>query len=225
MREALQWAETGLGQWLRRELSPGAVAFDIGANIGGYTELAANIVGPSGHVYAFEPGPDNLEHLRARVREMSQVTVVEAAVGDGPGTVTFFLDRRDGTRHSLAPGNVGKKGEAVTVRQVSLDDYGSGLTRLDVLKIDAQGAELKILRGAQRLLSTFGPRITLEMWPFGLQNCGGDAAALLAELGSLGYTVFRLSAKGQLKPESHVRDFLASTQRWNSINVVALPHR
>lgn len=213
--------DTGLGLWLRRELRPGDVMMDVGANVGDFTALAAEVVGPSGRVYAFEPGPDNLAALRARFGTTGTVQIVDAAVSDSTGEATFFLDRRDGRRHSLARENVGKRGAAIAVRQVALDDYLETVPRVDVIKIDAQGAEPRIIRGARRLLAHFRPRILLELWPFGLGSLGSDSTTLLAELRAQDYDVYRVSAKGQLKSD------IATVRpgRWPSINVVALPRR
>ena len=169
--------------------------FDVGANVGDYCALGANLVGPMGHVYAFEPAPHNVAHLRARFAAVPQVTVIAAAVGDASGVTTLYLDRCNATRHSLAAANVGKAGEAVPVQQVTLDAYCDTVARLDVVKIDAQRAELHILRGASRLLATFRPYVTLELWPVGLANYGGSARAVLDELKALDYTVHRLSAQ------------------------------
>jgi FkbM family methyltransferase len=212
---------TGLGVWLCRELRSGGVMIDVGANVGEYSALAADIVGRRGHVYAFEPAPDNVASLCERFRSRSNVTVVEAAVSDRAGTSTFFLDRARSTRHSLAPANVGKAGRSVVVTQVTLDDYCDRLSRLDVVKIDAQGAESHIIRGARRLLTTFRPTIVLELWPRGLESFGASADTVLAALRVCGYSVYRLSAKGSLKPERFVEEFLRSSGGPQSINVIA----
>jgi FkbM family methyltransferase len=212
---------TGLGVWLCRELRSGGVMIDVGANVGEYSALAADIVGRRGHVYAFEPAPDNVASLRERFQSRSNVTVVAAAVSDGAGTSTLFLDRARSTRHSLAAANVGKAGRSVVVTQVALDDYCDRLTRVDVLKIDAQGAELNIIRGARRLLTTFRPAIVLELWPRGLGSFGASADTVLAALRVCGYSVHRLSAKGPVKPERFVEEFLRSSGGPQSINVVA----
>ena len=196
---------------------------DVGANVGDYTALAATVVGPSGHVYAVEPGPDNLAKLHERFHSLSHVSVVAGAVSDRSGTMTFFLDRRESTRHSLAANNVGKAGESITVRLVALDEFCDRVSHLDVLKIDAQGAELNIIRGAQRLLARFRPAIVVELWPGGLERLGGSADLLLQTLRDSGYTIYRLSAKGQLKPERFVHEFLLhSDRRSNCINIVAV---
>ena len=214
---------TGIGIWLRGALGPGGVVLDVGASIGGYTAVAADLVAPSGHVYAFEPGPDNLTALRQRFDGNGCVTVIAGAVSDRAGQETFHLDRTDPRRHSLASGNVGRAGEIVTVSVVALDDYLGLVARLDLVKIDAQGAELHILRGARRLLRRFRPPVILELWPFGLRQLGGEPSAVLEELRDLGYETYRLSAKGRLKSQRHIDGFLATATRWSCINVIGLP--
>jgi len=214
---------SGIGLWLRTRLQPGDVVVDIGANVGDYTSVAASLVGGTGHVYAVEPGPDNAALLNDRFRAHGNVTVIPAAVVDHTGTVPLFLDRRDGRRHSLASGNVGKAGGSVEVRGISLDEVFSRLSRLKVIKIDAQGAEHQILRGAQTVLRALKPTLILELWPQGLVNLGATARRVLESLDAAGYDVHRLSAKGTLKPRHFIDTFLARASRWNSINLAALP--
>jgi FkbM family methyltransferase len=216
---------TGIGVWLQRTLRFGDVVFDVGANVGVYTGLAAAVVGSAGHVYAFEPGPDNLSNLHRRFGATTNVTVIAAAVSDRPGTATLFTDRRDSRRHSLSSANVGKDGHAITVQQVCLDDYCHALKRLDVIKIDAQGAELAILHGARRAIGHFKPKLVLELWPAGLRNLGATADQLLAEVCALGYNTYRLSSDGMLKEKRHISPVLLTTDRWKNINVVGLSER
>jgi FkbM family methyltransferase len=174
-------------------------------------------------VYAIEPGPDNLSALHQRFDTATNVTVVDAAVGSRAGTATLFMDRSDPRRHSLAAANVGKAGRTTTVRQVCLDDYRATLNRLDVIKIDAQGAELDILHGARRAIRQFKPKLVLELWPTGLRNLGASGDLLLSEVCAIGYDVYRLSPEGLLKDKRHISPVLQTTERWKNINVVALP--
>jgi FkbM family methyltransferase len=213
---------TGIGIWLHQTLRVGDVVFDVGANVGVYTGLAAAAVGSTGHVYAFEPGPDNVSDLHKGFETTTNVTVIAAAVSDRPGTTTLFMDRSDPRRHSLAGANVGKAGRTIAVPQVCLDDYCATLTRLDVIKVDAQGAELAILHGAQRAIDKFKPKLILELWPAGLRNLGTTADQLLAEVGALGYDIYRLSADGVLKDTRHISAVLQTTERWKNINVVGI---
>jgi len=218
-----QAATTGIGLWLRDRLQPGDHVVDIGANVGDYTSLAADLVGATGHVYAVEPGPENVASLRERFRDRPNVTVMAAAAGDRSGTASLFLDRRDGRRHSVASDNVGKAGGCIQVEQISLDDAFGTLSHLAAIKIDAQGAEHHILRGGHNVLRNLKPALALELWPQGLVNLGATARDVLNALELAGYEVHRLSAKGKLKPRRFIDDFLAEASHWNSINLAALP--
>jgi FkbM family methyltransferase len=221
----LQAETTGIGLWLRDRLRPGDNVVDIGANVGAYTSLAADLVGAAGHVYAIEPGPENVSALQDKFRDRPNVTVIAAAAGDRAGTVSLFLDRRDGRRHSVASDNVGKAGGSIQVEQISLDDAFGTLPHLAAIKIDAQGAEHHILRGGHRVLRNLKPALALELWPQGLINLGATARDVLDALALAGYDVHRLSAKGKLKPKRFIDDFLAEASHWNSINLAALPSR
>ena len=214
---------TGIGRWLQQRLHPGDVFVDVGANVGKFVALAADLVGPTGKVVAFEPGPDNLATLRRRFEGRAHVRVIDAAVAAQSGRVTLHLDKKNGTHHSLQSRNVATLGEPISVAVVTLDAELSN-SHVHVVKIDAQGADLDVLRGARETLARCRPFITIEFWPAGIQNMGADPTELLDELKSAGYDLFRLSAKGQLKPESHIREFVPSS-RWSSINVAAHPRR
>ena len=221
----IRGAGTGIGIWLRQRLQQGACFVDIGANVGEYSALAADIVGPSGHVYAFEPAPENAARLRERFATVSHVSIIEAAVGDVSRTVRLYLDAENPTQHSLGSHNVGRGGGAVKVQQRALDDI-KGLRAPDVIKIDAQGGELRVLHGARRILASAKPFVVFELWPYGLSNLRADPADLLGELKRSGYTLFKLALNGRLKGEKQISDFLARPSRWRHIDVVAVPqHR
>jgi len=216
---------TGIGIWLRQHLRPGGCVIDIGANVGEYSALAAELVGPTGHVYAFEPAPDTATRLRSRFAGVPQISIVEAAVGDITRTVRLYLDAENPTQHSLGSHNVGRGGGAVKVQQRALDDV-KGLRPPDVIKIDAQGGELRVLHGARRILASAKPFVVFELWPYGLRNLRADPSDLLGELKRSGYTLFKLALDGRLKGEKQISEFLARPSRWRHIDVVAVPrHR
>jgi len=146
-------------QLFERAVTPGSVVFDVGAHAGYYTLLASVLVGPRGHVVAFEPLKQNLAYLHEHLRlnRIGNVTVIDAAVSDAPGTASF----RQGPQ--TYTGRLESDGDAI-VRTVSLDQ----LTRAgeipppDLLKVDVEGSELRVLRGAQSILATARPMIFLE---------------------------------------------------------------
>lgn len=139
-------------------LRTGDVVYDVGAHAGFYTLLAAKIVGPTGHVYAFEPLDHNLANLREHVRinRVDNVTVLACAVSGGPGRARFQEGRTSSTGRLCGCGQR-------EVETMGLDDAcAAGVIRPpSVMKVDVEGAEGAVLEGATQLLGTYGPKIFL----------------------------------------------------------------
>jgi FkbM family methyltransferase len=171
----------------------GMCVFDVGANIGYYTLLAARAVGSSGRVYAFEPGPRNFELLARNIAEnrFTNVRPVNAAVSNRAGVVRLHLDDANFGAHSLEAGSVGtSSGRSVEVETVRLDDFADEARAFEagvLVKVDVQGAEALVVEGGRRLLAL--PRITalMEIWPEAIARAGTDVARLLADLEGLGF--------------------------------------
>lgn len=155
--------EEPLTELLRAHLRPGMVFVDVGAQYGYFTVLASRLVGPSGRVVAFEPCRATAALLRRNVAGSPNVVVEECAVSSRSGTVPL---RDFGPGHSAVNTVLGEarvprrerrrlRGCSYDVPAVALDDYG--LSRVDAVKIDAEGAETEVLRGMGRLLSATGP--------------------------------------------------------------------
>jgi FkbM family methyltransferase len=160
-------------KWLLANLGPGQVFVDVGANVGYYSLLAAQLVGPRGRVVAFEPNV----RVRARLEDHVRwnrvgdiVTVVGAALADvRDGALDLFVPERDeesgiASLHRT-PLLEGKGATAMRVPSQRLDDWleGSSLPRINVMKIDVEGAEARVLEGMRRtLLSRRPPHIVCE---------------------------------------------------------------
>jgi FkbM family methyltransferase len=152
-------------------LQPGDVVWDVGANIGWFSLLAARAVGDAGMVTAFEPSVTNASWLeRNGVRNGLQVTVVCAAVSDTSGWARF-----DGST-SLG-GHLSSSGRSV-VPTVSLDEWAAEHGSPAFVKIDVEGAEVAVLKGAKRLLAGDRPVILCEA--HGTQN---EIASILRDSG------------------------------------------
>lgn len=179
--EALAWVVANVG--------PGEVCFDVGGHLGVYALLLAESVGPEGRVFTFEPyGPsaDLLWRTLEANGVMDRVELVRAAVDstDG-GQVSLFVGD--------SPSEVSVHPHAtrplrLAVPKVSLDAFGQrrGLQRVDLVKMDIEGAEERALRGAIELLRQFRPRVLLEAH-------GRPGAEAIEFLRSLGYTITSIS--------------------------------
>jgi FkbM family methyltransferase len=193
--EGRETSESHTADEFTQLLAPGQVVIDVGANVGYYALTAASRVGPYGRVVAFEPGPAPAARLRenAALNGLSNLTVVEAAVSDRPGTLRLNLGENSeaNSLYDAGPSAVG----SVEVQVVALDEHVEGLDRVDLIKIDAEGAEVGVLRGARRLLSgPSAPPLIVEANPVTLRGAGESVASLRAELVSLGYVIERLES-------------------------------
>jgi hypothetical protein len=94
---------------------------------------------------------------------------------------------------------------------------------VDFIKIDAQGAEARIVAGGRALIERDHPVILFELWPAGMIAAGACAAGLFEYLDRLRYRCVRLSVKGRQKSRGSIDAFLATPSRWASINVIAWP--
>jgi FkbM family methyltransferase len=145
-------------------LRPGDVMFDCGANQGAYALYAAHAVGPSGHVVAVEPQPYAVACLRKSLSAngFGNVEVVEAAVSDQRGVMPFYFNT-NAVAASLVNDGVA---EAHDVEVWSIDDLmaSRGLDRADLLKLDVEGAEAAVLRGARLALARHHPLVIFEVW-------------------------------------------------------------
>jgi FkbM family methyltransferase len=136
----------------------GQVVFDIGANVGFYTLLASCLVGPRGKVFAFEPLPENVRYLERHLElnECGNAEVLSLAMSDRCGFASFSLS---GNRFV---GCLDEQGE-LKVRVSSVDALvlEARLPFPDVMKIDVEGEELRVLRGASRTIERCQPLVLL----------------------------------------------------------------
>ena len=173
-------------------LRPGMTFVDVGAHAGYFTLLAAGLVGASGKVYAFEPAPQNFALLKRNVElnGFQNVVMFQKAVADRVGKIELFLSRCESGWHSIYRGVKGA-GRPVDIEVTTLDETlaREGWPSVDLLKIDAEGAEPAVLRGLQVLLRR-SPSVCviMEINPSTLQAAGVQPETLLAELENLGFS-------------------------------------
>jgi FkbM family methyltransferase len=151
---------------LAERLQPGEVFYDLGANLGFFSLLAARIVGPTGKVFSFEPDVQLVERLyrNSERNRLSNIVVVEMGVWSTSGNLNFVIadssspDRGVGT---FLPDNASAVG--IPARCISLDDFVRDAPAPRAIKCDVEGAEIEVFHGAESLLRTHRPWILCEL--------------------------------------------------------------
>jgi FkbM family methyltransferase len=184
---------------LRERLRPGMHVLDIGANIGYFTMLFAAAVGPSGRVFAVEPNAECARLIEASRRENSfgNVIVVQAAAGRELGLLVLNATYSNAMTGQL-PDDVGALITANSVPSVKLDDVLHG-ERLDIVKIDVEGAEYVALLGMADAIQRWHPTIVSEFSPEMMPGISGiDGRGYLRFLVKGGYGISVIQQDGSL---------------------------
>ena len=169
----------------RATVGPGSIALDVGANVGAYAVLLGQWVGPSGRVYAFEPSPPAFRGLVRHVELNALGTVVKpvgAAVADHDGFGELIVAATAG--ESRLAGTA-ERGETVNVPSVTIDAFcAREAIRPALIKIDVEGGELAVLRGARETIRRGGESLALfvELHPSIWAQTGVTAAEFESEL-------------------------------------------
>jgi FkbM family methyltransferase len=202
---------------IARILKAGMVALDIGANIGYHTFRMARLVGAAGRVIAVEPAADALTRLErnASLNSFANVTLLKVGLDEtdrGISEVSFQSTYRlDGSQES--------QNEQVVLKKLDTLVAEAQLTRLDFIKLDVDGYEGKIFRGATATLRRFRPTILFELSPGEMKRYGDDAGEIVQLLQSLLYS-FQSEAG---VPIADFEAVAAAVPPGCSINLLAVP--
>jgi FkbM family methyltransferase len=184
--------EAGDADALRAWVKPGQAIIDVGANIGFFTVRFARWTESGGRVIAIEPEAQNLLLLRRRLEKAgvaTSVDVIEGVAADAPGTLHLVLNP-----HHPADHRIGASG--VPVRAWTVDEImeARGWPEVSLIKIDVQGAEIRVLRGAQATLTRFHPVLFVEVDDRALRDGGFSADMLFDEIEGHGYRAYDLGS-------------------------------
>lgn len=196
---------------LRQLLRPGDVFVDVGANFGLYTIDASKLIGESGSVLAFEPSPDAYGHLQHNISlaGVRNVDVRQLALSDSDGTAVLKTSRdgRDAW-NTLGQSLHGGQVDSQRVTTARLDDVLAALlpmARPTMMKIDVEGWECHVLRGAERLLGRAdAPILQVEFAPKYFEVNGSHISALRHEILRHGYDLFNAVNAQSMRPHDNV---------------------
>jgi FkbM family methyltransferase len=182
----------------------GDVVVDIGANVGYYTTLFADLVGPGGEVHAFEPVPSTFELLSKDIRRFPRhknVSLNRCALGDQDRDAVIYVPHDDHGQAALVCHRGGswcdRQSREAHVQMMRLDRYAERLAKIDFVKCDVEGAELLVLRGGESTLRRCRPKIFLEIEERWTKSFGWTGADVIQFLRDIGYQQFyRLEDQG-----------------------------
>lgn len=168
--------EGNITDYVRKTLGEGDVFVDIGANIGYFTSLAASIVGPRGRVIAIEPGASNTKFLmlNKQINGFDQVEVTPAAASEKCDIMLYDSSASNGFVTEIsgdsAEGDIARLFASDIVYAVTVDDKCRSLDKVDMIKIDIEGAEYLAMKGAINTIRKYQPIVISEFSPPALRN-------------------------------------------------------
>ena len=177
--------ETALLECLAAHLKPGDVLYDVGAHIGYISLVAARLVGPQGKVFAFEADPENARRItgHAEMNALPQVELVGAAVWSERKTLSFYRAAATSSRNTGAVTTLeqGQSADGViVVEAMTLDHFAADHRSPAVVKIDVEGAEEEVLKGAEEVFRRSKPTLICEVHN---ERAAEGVAAWLARMG------------------------------------------
>lgn len=179
--------------FLKQQVKPGMHIIDIGAHIGLFSASASQLTGPTGKVVCFEPTPGTYAVLTEtlRLNHCTNVTPVQAAVSHTPGEAVFYIGDAEGCNSNSLVKN--KSEEELTAYPVKLVDIDSVVAtyqlRPSLIKIDAEGAELDVLRGGLQTYKNFKPILILGLHPDFVKKKGDTMEQIWDVVEGAGYKV------------------------------------
>lgn len=191
-------------------LNPGMVVFDVGANIGYYSLMAAKRVGKSGLVYSFEPVTETFRKLTINIQlnQFENIKVIKSALSDISGSFEIFTADEENTGTSSFSQHVHFSGVRETVTTITGDEFinTEKPERLDLVKIDVEGAEMKVLAGMMNTLKKFKPVLLVEINKALLENSGTSPSEIYQSLRGIGYEPYEINKHGDLDHLSEIKE-------------------
>ncbi|MBN2355973.1 FkbM family methyltransferase [candidate division KSB1 bacterium] len=173
---------------IKQIIQPGQCVIDIGANIGIYTRLFAELVGPTGVIHAFEPERTNFQRLQRLTKSFANVITHQTAISDHTGQITLYYSDDLNVDHRTY-GTPGIR-RAEIVNCMTLDDYLYGRP-IDFIKMDIQGYEYAALQGMARTLrENANVRLIMELSPYDLQLAGSSQESVVQFLHARQFQIF-----------------------------------
>jgi len=181
---------------VKKYVHEGDVVIDVGAHVGYYTLLMAQLVGKNGKVYSFEPDPVNFELLKksVEINGFENVVLIQKAVSDTTEKIKLFLGDNDSAINRIYDAKLGDAKKSIDVESITIDEYFKENDKLfNFIKIDSEGSEAKIINGMEKFLTKNRKLIMMtEFFPFLIKKSGDEPKQYLKSLENSGFELYNI---------------------------------
>ena len=199
---------------VKKYVHEGDTVIDIGAHVGYYTLLMAQLVGKNGKVYSFEPDPVNFQLLKksVEINGFENVVLIQKAVSNITDKVKLFLGDDDSAINRIYDAKLGDAKESIDVESVTIDEYFKENDELvNFIKIDSEGSEVKIINGMKQFLSRNQELVMMtEFFPFLIKKSGDEPNQYLKSLEKSGFSLYNILDKNEKTNKINSENFLES---------------
>ena len=199
---------------VKKYVHEGDVVIDVGAHVGYYTLLMAQLVGKNGKVYSFEPDPVNFELLKksVEINGFENVVLIQKAVSDTTEKIKLFLGDNDSAINRIYDAKLGDAKKSIDVESITIDEYFKENDKLfNFIKIDSEGSEAKIINGMEKFLTKNRKLIMMtEFFPFLIKKSGDEPNQYLKSLEKSGFSLYNILDKNEKTNKINSENFLES---------------
>jgi len=199
---------------VKKYVREGDIVIDIGAHVGYYTLLMAQLVGENGKVYSFEPDPVNFQLLKksVEINGFENVVLIQKAVSNITDKVKLFLGDDDSAINRIYDAKLGDAKESIDVDSVTIDEYFKENDELiNFIKLDSEGSEVKIINGMKQFLSRNKELVMMtEFFPFLIKKSGDEPNQYLKSLEKSGFSLYNILDKNEKTNKINSENFLES---------------
>ena len=179
----------------------GMRVIDVGANVGYYSALISELIGPNGIVLAIEPDSESFKYLLKTIKSSKNKNIRPflKAASDHNNILPLYISKDNRGDNRLYKTN--QKRNSIDVETIILDELiiKNEINQVDLIKIDVQGYEPKVIRGMKNIIKTSNKIILLtEFWPKGIVDAGENPIDFLKMLRSLDFSLYELNTQDKL---------------------------
>ena len=196
---------------VKKFVKAGDIVIDIGAHVGYYTLLFAQIVGNKGKVYSFEPDPENFKLLKKNIEinGFQNVILEQKAISNENEKVQLFIDKENRGENRIYDAKMNDTNESIQVESVRLDDYFQNFKQeINFIKIDAEGSELDIFCGMTSIIGkNSNLKIITEYFPFLIKKFGVEPKEFIHSLSELGFQLYDILDESKINKFIDINNF------------------